>query len=117
MSKQTVFVETRRTFNCKECKRSWVILDGDIIHPPEECPFCKLAKLEKAMEAFMGLSMMRHIMILFPSVKRIYTDIIKEKIAVPSFLWPFTLSSTEIAAWSSISPRMREHLLQERVGT
>lgn len=78
MSKQTVWAKMSRTFNCEECKREWVVLDGDRIHPPEECPFCKLAKLEKATEALMALPIMRHIMILFPSVKRIYADILEE---------------------------------------
>ncbi len=29
---------------------------------------------------------------------------------VTAFVWPFVLTSAEIAAWIQVSPRMREHL-------
>ena len=49
MSEQTVFAKKITTFICKECKREWVKLDGDIIHPPEECPFCKMEAMRELL--------------------------------------------------------------------
>ena len=49
MSDQTVFSRTTTTFDCRECKRELVKLDGDIIAPPEPCPFCTIEMLKEAL--------------------------------------------------------------------
>ena len=49
MSYLTVFSRTTTTFDCRECKREWVKLDGDIIAPPEPCPFCTIEMLREAL--------------------------------------------------------------------
>ena len=45
----TVFSKTTTVFECRECKREWVKLDGDIIAPPEPCPFCTIEMLKEAL--------------------------------------------------------------------
>lgn len=50
MSKQTVFAKRRTTFTCKECKREWMKLAGDITHPPEGCPFCKIEAMRELLK-------------------------------------------------------------------
>lgn len=44
-----VFSKITTTFICRGCKREWVKLDGDIIAPPEQCPFCMIEMLKEAL--------------------------------------------------------------------
>lgn len=50
MGNRNVFAEMTTTFNCKECKREWVKLEGDVIIPPESCPFCEIAVVAQTNE-------------------------------------------------------------------
>lgn len=50
MGARTVFAKMITTFICKECKREWVKLAGDVIMPPESCPFCEIAVVAQTNE-------------------------------------------------------------------
>ena len=44
------------TFTCNKCKRAWVKLEGDIILPPEPCPFCGRMALRCDLAEWLSLA-------------------------------------------------------------
>ena len=38
---------TNTMYQCKKCRREWGKRAGDVVWPPEKCPFCRLAEVNQ----------------------------------------------------------------------